>query len=152
MVVLVIGCCVVSAGLVMLVTPGPGLVVIVAGLAVLATEFTWAEILLERAKRQAIKARDSAVRKAGGLRRRRSGVVDLRLRVTDLDIDLAADIRPEYGPPAPEVLRWSRYVQTYTVVELTESISSAEARSAEQASAGQAPGPGPDCADRCDWS
>ena len=32
-----------GAGVVMMVTPGPGLLVIAAGLAVLATEFAWAE-------------------------------------------------------------------------------------------------------------
>ncbi len=32
-----------GAGLVMMVTPGPGLLVMAAGLAVLATEFAWAE-------------------------------------------------------------------------------------------------------------
>lgn len=146
MAVFTLGCCVVCAGAVMLVTPGPGLVVIIAGLAVLSTEFTWAEILLERAKRQARRARNSAVRRASGLRRRRR-VVDLR--VTELDIDLAADIRPQYGPPTPEVLRRSRYVQTYTVVELTESISSAQAEA--DAHAAEQTAAGPDGTNRCNW-
>lgn len=76
--VLVIGCAVTGAGLVMMVTPGPGIVVIVAGLAILATEFTWAEILLDRAKKQALKAKDAAVRQAGGfLRRRRTVTVEM---------------------------------------------------------------------------
>jgi uncharacterized protein (TIGR02611 family) len=146
MAVLLLGLGVVCAGLVMLVTPGPGLVVIIAGLAILATEFTWAEILLERAKRQARKAKDSAVRNAGrGLRRfRRRRVVEgqvtadgrvVDLRVTEM-IDLTTDIRPEHGPPVPEVLRLSRYVQTYAVVELTESIESAEARSRSESGSG----------------
>jgi uncharacterized protein (TIGR02611 family) len=129
MAVLLVGLGVVCAGLVMLVTPGPGLVVIITGLAILASEFTWAEVLLERAKRQALKARDSAVRNAGrGIRRvRRRQVVDLR--VTEATIDLRSDIRPEYGPPTPDVLKRSRYVQTYAVHELTESIESAQVRS-----------------------
>jgi hypothetical protein len=37
----------------MLVLPGPGVIAIGAGLAVLAAEFTWARRLLRRAKRQA---------------------------------------------------------------------------------------------------
>jgi uncharacterized protein (TIGR02611 family) len=45
--VLVIGLAVVSAGLVMLVFPGPGWAAIILGLVILATEFRWAERLLE---------------------------------------------------------------------------------------------------------
>ena len=37
-------------GLVLLVLPGPGTPVLLAGLALLATEFTWAERLLASAK------------------------------------------------------------------------------------------------------
>lgn len=44
----VVGAVLLVAGLVMLVTPGPGLVAIAGGLAVLAREFTWARRLLER--------------------------------------------------------------------------------------------------------
>lgn len=44
----VVGGVLVGLGLVMLVTPGPGLVAIAAGLAVLAREFAWARRLLER--------------------------------------------------------------------------------------------------------
>lgn len=43
LVVTVIGGAVLTAGLVMIVTPGPGLLGIVAGLAILATEYTWAK-------------------------------------------------------------------------------------------------------------
>jgi uncharacterized protein (TIGR02611 family) len=45
----VAGFTVLAAGLAMLVLPGPGLVVIVIGLALLALEFAWAERMLERA-------------------------------------------------------------------------------------------------------
>lgn len=45
----VAGFTVLVAGLGMLVLPGPGLVVIVVGLAILALEFAWAERMLERA-------------------------------------------------------------------------------------------------------
>ena len=65
--VLVVGLFLLAAGLVMMVTPGPGLLLIIAGLAVLATEFAWAERMLDRAKEQAGKAKDSAL---GRLRRR----------------------------------------------------------------------------------
>lgn len=51
--VTVVGALLVLAGLVLLVLPGPGLLVIVAGLAVLATEYAWARRALMEAKRRA---------------------------------------------------------------------------------------------------
>ena len=39
-------------GIVMLVTPGPGMVVILLGLGLLAAEFVWARRLMERIKEQ----------------------------------------------------------------------------------------------------
>ena len=48
------------AGLVMLVLPGPALVVIPIGLAMLAMEFAWAESALEKALLQAEKAQTAA--------------------------------------------------------------------------------------------
>jgi uncharacterized protein (TIGR02611 family) len=58
--VLVVGLAVTAGGFAMLVLPGPGLLVIVLGLAILATEFAWAEYLLDKAKEQAMKAKDKA--------------------------------------------------------------------------------------------
>jgi uncharacterized protein (TIGR02611 family) len=58
-VILVVGVALLAVGLVMMVTPGPGILLIVAGLAVLATEFAWAEAMLDRAKQSATKAKDS---------------------------------------------------------------------------------------------
>jgi len=46
--VLIVGTIVVLAGIGMLIGPGPGLVVIPIGLAILATEFVWAKRLLDR--------------------------------------------------------------------------------------------------------
>jgi Putative transmembrane protein (PGPGW) len=43
LVVLVLGFTVLGAGVLMLVLPGPGVLIIIAGLAILATEFVWAE-------------------------------------------------------------------------------------------------------------
>lgn len=51
--VLIAGMAVSGAGLVMLVLPGPGVVVVIAGLAVLATEFAFAERMLDRARSRA---------------------------------------------------------------------------------------------------
>ena len=58
--VFVVGSALVLAGVAMLVLPGPGLLVIIAGLAVLATEFVWAEYLLDQAKERATRAKDKA--------------------------------------------------------------------------------------------
>jgi hypothetical protein len=43
---------VVLVGIVMMVTPGPAVIVIPLGLAILATEFVWARRILEHAKRR----------------------------------------------------------------------------------------------------
>jgi uncharacterized protein (TIGR02611 family) len=59
-----VGFAVLAVGLVMLVTPGPGLLVIIAGLAILAHEFSWAARALEKAKTRAEQARELALRRA----------------------------------------------------------------------------------------
>ena len=48
--VTLVGLILILAGLIMLLTPGPGLLVIILGLSVLATEYVWANHLLSRAK------------------------------------------------------------------------------------------------------
>lgn len=55
------GVTITGAGVVMFVTPGPALVVIPVGLAMLALEFAWAERLLEQAVKRAEAAKQSAV-------------------------------------------------------------------------------------------
>jgi uncharacterized protein (TIGR02611 family) len=57
------GFAVVLAGAAMLVLPGPGIVVIIAGLAILATEYVWAQRLLRIAKEKANQAKDVILRK-----------------------------------------------------------------------------------------
>jgi uncharacterized protein (TIGR02611 family) len=59
-----VGFTVLAVGLVMLVTPGPGLLVIIAGLAILAHEFSWAARALDKAKARAEQARELALRRA----------------------------------------------------------------------------------------
>ncbi len=49
-VVFVIGSTVVLIGIVMIVAPGPAVIVIPAGLAILGTEFVWAKLLLTKMK------------------------------------------------------------------------------------------------------
>ena len=57
--VLMAGMALVGAGLAMLVLPGPGVLVVIAGLAVLATEFAWAERMLDRTRTRAAAATGS---------------------------------------------------------------------------------------------
>jgi uncharacterized protein (TIGR02611 family) len=47
-------------GVVALVTPGPGWLIIFAGLGILATEFAWAAMILENAKKSAKEAANKA--------------------------------------------------------------------------------------------
>ncbi len=54
-IIIVVGSTLVLIGLAMLVLPGPGIVVIIAGLAVLAREFIWAQGLLDKAQTTAKK-------------------------------------------------------------------------------------------------
>lgn len=51
--ILLIGGTMVLIGLAMFFTPGPGVLVILIGLALLATEFIWARILLRKFKEKA---------------------------------------------------------------------------------------------------
>lgn len=60
-VVTVVGLALVLGGLAMMVLPGPGILVSVAGIAVLATEYVWAKKLLEQSKDYAEKAQEEAV-------------------------------------------------------------------------------------------
>lgn len=64
----VAGFLVLIAGLVMLVTPGPGIPVLIVGLAMLALEFAWAERWLERIAVKAEQAVDEVTK--GSLLRR----------------------------------------------------------------------------------
>ena len=50
-VIAVVGTTVLLIGVVMMVTPGPGLIVIPIGLAILSIEFAWARLWLRRVRR-----------------------------------------------------------------------------------------------------
>ena len=50
------------AGGVMLVTPGPGMLVIFLGFGLLAAEFVWARRLMERVKHEGGRLRDAVLR------------------------------------------------------------------------------------------
>lgn len=66
--ILLIGSTVVIFGVLLLVLPGPGILVIIVGLAILATEFAWAEALLVGARKRA-----SRLAKKFGTQRERRG-------------------------------------------------------------------------------
>ncbi len=58
--IFIAGAAVTAAGVAMLVLPGPGLLVIVAGLSILAVEFAWAARLRDKAKDRAKTAAETA--------------------------------------------------------------------------------------------
>ena len=64
--VLIVGMALLGAGLAMLTRPGPGLVVLIAGLAVLATEFAWAERMLDKTRSRAAAATESITASRSG--------------------------------------------------------------------------------------
>jgi uncharacterized protein (TIGR02611 family) len=64
--VLLVGGTVVLVGIALLVLPGPGILTIIVGLAILATEFAWAEMLLARARKHAEQAADRVRRTIRG--------------------------------------------------------------------------------------
>ncbi|HEX6249279.1 MAG TPA: PGPGW domain-containing protein [Nocardioidaceae bacterium] len=83
-VITTVGSLVLVGGLVMMVTPGPGLVGIALGLAILSTEYEWADRWLARARRKLHEARVKAEAMDPRVRRRRlllGGVVFLAVTV-----------------------------------------------------------------------
>jgi uncharacterized protein (TIGR02611 family) len=71
-VVTLVGAAVLTAGLIMMVTPGPGLVGIAAGLAILATEWDWADRWLQLARRKLDEAMEGETEEDTRRRRRRA--------------------------------------------------------------------------------
>ncbi|WP_328539789.1 TIGR02611 family protein [Streptomyces sp. NBC_00344] len=59
--VFLVGLAVVAAGIVMLPLPGPGWLVIFGGMAVWATEFVWAQLVLRWTKRKVTEAAQKAL-------------------------------------------------------------------------------------------
>jgi hypothetical protein len=66
----VLGAALVAGGLAMLVLPGPGILVIALGFAVLGTEYAWAAAALERTKHTAARAGIMARERATTIGRR----------------------------------------------------------------------------------
>jgi len=82
LVVTLVGSVVLAAGLVMMVTPGPGLLGIVAGLAILATEWDWADRWLSAARSRLQGARAAAEAMDPRIRRRRIALTSGALTVS----------------------------------------------------------------------
>ena len=59
---IVAGFTLLAVGVVMIVTPGPGWLVILLGLSLLAAEFIWARRLMDRMKREGGRVRDVVYR------------------------------------------------------------------------------------------
>ncbi len=103
LVVTTLGTLVLVAGLVMMVTPGPGLVGIVLGLAILATEYDWADRWLVRAREKVHQARLKAAALDPRVRRRR---ILLTAAVVAAVISAAAVLVAFYGWPGFAVDGW----------------------------------------------
>lgn len=73
--VTLVGPLLVLAGIAMTVLPGPGLVVVALGLALLALEYEWARRALGLMGRALSNARNAALPRAGSRRRRALGVL-----------------------------------------------------------------------------
>lgn len=76
-VVTLVGVLVMTAGLIMMVTPGPGIVGLVLGLAILSTEWRWADRWLDAARAAARNAAEKAREMDPAVRRRRIAAVVL---------------------------------------------------------------------------
>ncbi len=71
--VTIAGGIVVLAGVAMLVFPGPAVVVIPLGFAILATEYAWAAVALKKSKKMAVTAGDKTKLGATFLKRKVTG-------------------------------------------------------------------------------
>ena len=80
-VVTLVGGLVLLAGVIMIFTPGQGILAIVLGLAILATEYAWAERWLRKARDKAAEARRRAEAMDPKVRRRRLLIAGLALLV-----------------------------------------------------------------------
>ncbi len=102
-VVTMIGVAVIGAGLVMLVTPGPGIVGIAVGLGILSMEYDWADRWVKKARAKAREAADNARELDPAVRRRR--IVLTVLGVVVVAAGVFAYLRA-YGWPHFAVRGW----------------------------------------------
>ncbi len=115
--VTVVGACLVVGGIVLMPLPGPGILVVVAGLAVLATEYVWARRLLRRAKKEAERAQEEAVAS-----RTRIGLTVLSaLAMCALGITMLVVDEPRW-PFLESLLGWIWSATTGSVIILSSLI------------------------------
>lgn len=69
-IVLTVGVTLVVTGLTFMVLPGPGIPLVIAGLVILASEFAWAELLLQRMRRDGGRLTQGVVQRWRDLRNR----------------------------------------------------------------------------------
>ncbi|KIZ17436.1 TIGR02611 family protein [Streptomyces natalensis] len=94
--VFVLGLAVVVAGVIMLPLPGPGWLVIFAGMALWATEFVWAQLVLRWTKRKVTEA----AKKALDPKVRRRNIILTTIGVVIIAALLAAYVA-KFGPVLP---------------------------------------------------
>jgi drug/metabolite transporter (DMT)-like permease len=87
--VFLVGVAVLLAGVAMLALPGPGVVVIIVGLVILATEFTWAEKALDRTTSTAAGAASGIGMIVGGII---VAIVLDRFRIVGISVAIAGVI------------------------------------------------------------
>ncbi len=104
-VVTAVGLVVLTAGLVMMVTPGPGIVGILGGLAILATEWHWARRLLHWARRKASEAAERARTMDPAVRRRRALLTVL---TTAAALGVLALLVWQFGWPSIALSGWDK--------------------------------------------
>jgi uncharacterized protein (TIGR02611 family) len=93
--------------------PGPGFLIVVAGLAILATEWAWAEKLLQRARAWLEKSTAQVKNMDPAVRRRR---LLLGLLVMVLVLGAAAALIAAYGWPSLAISSWDRIQSISDVV------------------------------------
>ena len=104
MLVTILGILLIAVGFIMLFTPGQGILAVIAGLALLATEYTWAKRLLDRARSRLEDARAKARELDPRVRRRRIiGTVVASIAVVAAVIAYLA----VYGWPRYAVTGWN---------------------------------------------
>lgn len=70
-VVATVGATLIVLGLLFMVLPGPGIPLIIAGFVILATEFAWAEVVVQRMRKEGDRLAQSFMDRLRNLRKRR---------------------------------------------------------------------------------
>ena len=104
-VVTIVGAILILAGIVMLFTPGQGILAVVLGLAVLSSEYEWAKRLRHRAEAKLKEARDNARAMDPKVRRRR---IVLTVLATVLVVGAVIWYLAVYDWPSFAVDGWDR--------------------------------------------